>query len=68
MIGYVYNKRLHKNMPIVQDEATTRGLRFLLMKQAAEKDAQDRRDHRNGYCPHCHLLIPTGRTTCECQE
>lgn len=31
-----------------------------------ERDAQKTFDHKNGYCPHCHMLIPLNGV-CDCQ-
>lgn len=69
-IGYVYKKTAHKELPIVEelDERDRKKLSFMLRKLEEEAESIEARDHRNGYCPRCHMLIPTGRTHCECED
>lgn len=71
MIGFTYSKKLHKEVPITPPPLTDeerRRLKNLMRFLEHKADAEYARDHINGYCPHCHMLIPSGRTKCECQD
>ena len=42
-----------------------RKLMYALRKREEEEQARHNREHRNGYCPHCHTLIPMSGV-CDC--
>lgn len=71
MIGYVYSKSLGRSVPIDWNDKTEdehkRMARALRMREKEETE-QYYKEHRNGYCPRCHMLIPMGKTKCECME
>jgi hypothetical protein len=68
------NKRLNKNIPYeevihykVYNEAMEkkRKLMFALRYRETEASRQYVLETRNGYCPHCHMLIPLNGI-CDC--
>ena len=72
MIGFVYNKYRHRNMPVdynprqdmTEDERkkVMNAIRFAKL----EADEKERQEHRHGYCPHCFMLIPmSGKCPCQ---
>lgn len=65
MIGFVQHKTrgyipVEDQYPERDKVQVARLLRYLDRKAAA-KEAEE---HRNGYCPHCHILLPTGTKKC----
>ena len=67
--GMVYNKRKHCYEPIyVEKSAKERWIiTTIIEQQNAKLKKQYKIDHANGYCPHCHMLIPLNGH-CDCQN
>jgi hypothetical protein len=70
MQGYYYkNKKLYTYELTEAEALEALALRRKQLKARAmaEKKAQEeyKKEHVNGYCPHCFLLIPIGGQ-CEC--
>lgn len=46
-------------------QSQKRKLMYALRKREEEAQMRHDREHRNGYCPHCHMLIPMSGV-CDC--
>lgn len=67
--GMVYNKHKHCYEPIYVEKTKDEKAKiaFIMSMQDREAKEQYKLEHRNGYCPHCHMLIPLSGC-CDCQK
>ena len=60
------NKYISIDRPLTDDEiAQKRKITYVIRKQEELARQEYNLEHRNGYCPHCHMLIPLNGQ-CEC--
>lgn len=60
------NKYIAVDRPLTQDELIAkRKLTFALKMREKEERLRYKLEHREGYCPHCHMLIPMSGI-CDC--
>lgn len=67
--GVVYNKNKHCYEPIYVEKTAKERQRvaMIIARQDKELKEQYKIDHKNGYCPHCHMLLPLNGQ-CDCQR
>ena len=64
------NRRTNKYVVVdreltAEERAKKRKLIFALQMRELEAAKQHELEHREGYCPHCHMLIPLNGV-CDC--
>lgn len=60
------NKYIAVERPLTKDELVMkRKLAFALRAREREEAEKYKLEHREGYCPHCHMLIPMSGI-CDC--
>lgn len=60
------NKYVQVDRELTKDEKAQKRKVLYAMRKQAERDLQQyKEEHRHGFCPHCHMLIPMNGI-CDC--